>query len=114
MGIGFTVAANGKSADAATMLEELKKQTPPGVAVCAEPTGSRAPSCTEIMSNLGDRDAHSRIALGSFIAGGVLAVGTVGYAVLTPTRPTKTREMTVRAVPVIGTGIGGIVVIGTW
>ena len=113
LGIGFTVAANGKSDDAAAMLEELKRQQiPSGVAVCAEPTGGRASKCAALDDTLGDWGTATNVAIGSFIAGGALALGTAGIGVLTILDRAPASH--IQIAPVVGTASGGIIIIGLW
>jgi hypothetical protein len=115
MGIGFTVAANGKSADAAALRDQLVQETPADVAICAEPTGKRGPTCAEIRGKLADRETFTDVARGSFIAGGVLALATVGYAILTRTGSEKTtRATSVHVAPMVGRSSGGVLVVGAW
>jgi hypothetical protein len=109
IGVGFTVAANGKSSDAAAQLSRLG-----GDSACVGAVGARATECKEVRSGVESLETLSRAALGSFIAGGTLAVGAAGLALWTRMRPPQKQPATAFVMPVIGTGRGGAVIIGAW
>jgi tetratricopeptide (TPR) repeat protein len=113
LGIGFTLAAYGEQDDAAMLLRELQEITLIGTPVCPE-TVSRTPRCEEVQSRLVTSDRYVNIAIGSFVAGGVLAVGTVGVAIWTSTRPAKPSTSYVRFAPVVSATHTGLSAAGTW
>ena len=114
LGAVFTVIANGAASDA-------DDGTPPGdSSACLDP--AIATQCSELQSSLKKSDTFSNLAMGSFIAGGVLAIGTVAYVLFAPrgmlTTSTTTTgasgPVTVSATPVMGADGGGLFLKGTW
>jgi hypothetical protein len=108
-GTGLAVAAGGKRADA-----EALRTTLGGVATAC--TGNTSPNCTALLSDLRSRDAMSTAAVGSFVAGGVLAAATIGlgaWALVTP-RDEKNTVQSFRVAPMLGANGGGITVRGMW
>jgi hypothetical protein len=104
-GIGLTVAANAKGADALSLHNMLG----PSASACFG--GSVSSACQALENTAASRDTFSKAAVGAFVAGGALALATAGLGVWTATRPhDDARKVTVRVLP----GVGGATVIGQW
>jgi len=78
-GVGFHLASNAKSQDATATWEELRG---PGNdrGACLDPRN--AARCDDLRSAHDGRELFRGIAIGGYVAGGVLAVGTLVYAVM--------------------------------
>lgn len=109
-GIGFTVAANNKSAEADEIGARLGGRT-----TCT-PTSATAGSsdCKAVKSALTNQSTLSNAALAGFAVGGAFALATAGLGVWSLLTPQKENKVTVRAVPVAGAQGGGLSVVGTW
>ena len=105
-GVVFTVIANGKGDDAATMRGKLAKVQPNA---CGSTPAS--PDCPTLHGLWSEQASFSNAAAWSFIGAGVLGVATVGFALLGPKRSSKTE---IHAVPAVGSGTAGLVVHGAW
>jgi PEGA domain len=106
LGIGFTVAANGKGDDAASL------QQPGGTSGCfGRP---EAPGCADLFEAREDQSALSNAALASFVAGGAFALGTVGLAVWTWTGSGPSRQGGVHVGPAVSATHGGVLIRGLW
>lgn len=108
-GAGLTIAANGKSDEAG----ELRREVTPEVG-CRSPVPSLVGACQDLRSAVEARDALSNAALGMFIAGSAVALGTASYALWALSRPREQRGAVVRVTPVAGARGGGVVVRGAW
>ncbi|WP_170319878.1 PEGA domain-containing protein [Polyangium spumosum] len=76
-GIGLLVAGSGASSDAA----DLRKTLVPGD--CFGPTDpAKVASCTELQDRLETKDTFTNVGIPLLVAGGVIAAGTIVYAVL--------------------------------
>jgi hypothetical protein len=78
-GIGLIVAAGGKSAEAS----EVRQRLSPGD--CPGSTPTVRDRCSTLKGLLEDKDTFQNVGTGVLIAGGVIAAGTVAYA-LWPTK----------------------------
>jgi hypothetical protein len=109
-GIGLTVAGNGKQTDGGTIGATLG--TGP-VCVGAQATST---SCQSLKNDAASHDTLHKAALGSFIAGGVLAAATLGLGVWWATGPKDpaSPRSGIRVAPVVGRGEAGLNVIGAW
>jgi hypothetical protein len=106
-GIGLTIAANGKMDDAISLGAQVR-----GRSVCyGKPAGAVASTCDDLRTAVADNAAFSNAAMASFIASGVVALGTAGFGFFT-LRTKSTTE--VQVAPTVGAGHGGIVLTGTW
>jgi hypothetical protein len=108
-GVGLTVAANGKSSDADTIGARLG-----GPSTCTgTPATSVAMDCKAVKAALRSQSVLTDAAKGTFVAGGLLALATVGLAIWTSLGPTQKR-VGPRLVPLVGARQGGFTVVGTW
>ena len=105
LGIGFTVAANGKADDAVAL------QQPGGSSACL---GSMASACADLFAAREDQSALANAALVSWLVGGAFALGTAGLAVWTWTGSGSSRQSAVHMEPAISTTHGGVSVRGLW
>ena len=107
-GIGLTVAANGKSADADALGARL-----PGRSSCAgAPEAAVAADCKALRSTLTEQSTLRNAALVSFATGGALALVTAGLGVWKLKAPTRAGALQIT--PVLGSRDGGIIIGGTW
>jgi hypothetical protein len=109
VGTGLTVAGKGKQTDGAALLATLGTQPPCG--------GATSPTACQSIKNDGTtHDTLDKAALGTFVVGGALALATTGLAAWWATGPTDTasRRTSVRVVPMVGSGEGGVVITGAW
>lgn len=104
LGIGFTVAANGKADNAAAL------QQPGGESVCFG--GSPTPGCSDLSETLTAQSTLSNAAVVSFLLGGVFTLGTAGLGLWTVS--TSSHKAGVRAVPALSATHGGVTILGTW
>jgi hypothetical protein len=88
LGVGFTLKAGGADDDVTRLRQRIATQPGAGDhSYCSPPSGTPLPTeCGDLVDKLDERDSSRRIALGSFIAGGVLGVGTVVTYLLWPSR----------------------------
>jgi hypothetical protein len=109
MGIGFTVAANGKGSDASTLGAGL------GPSACFGAAASGA-TCTAVRSAVQDKSTLFDGAAVSFIGGGVFALAAGGLWFWSTTTPgaSSERKTAVHLVPVVGARDIGLTVIGAW
>jgi hypothetical protein len=107
-GAGLTVAANGKSADE----RSLGAQVGPSWACAGQPPASIANTCATLQSAGSSRVALSKAAVGSFVAGGVFALGTAGLALWRVSA--RGAPPPVRVAPTMGANGAGVVLEGTW
>jgi PEGA domain len=105
IGAGLTVAANGKGS-AADRAEAMLPNSGPQA-----PCATYMSACATIVDDRQAHDVLARGALGTFIAGGVLGVATLAYAVAALKRSAGTE---VKVVPVVGTDRAGVAVLGAW
>jgi hypothetical protein len=111
MGIGLTIAANAKRADA----DRLAAMLPPGGPVCTGvPAPSVATTCTALKDAAASRDALSKGAVAGYVIGGAfaLATGGLGLWAAKPQKGERTQTGSVRILPFAGAGGGGLVVMG--
>lgn len=110
-GAGLTVAANGKGSDISALQEQLWKggaQYP-----CA---GASTTSCGTLRDALASRDALSKGAVAGFVLGSAFALATTGMGLWLARTPKDEApaQPAVRVMPAVGSGEGGIVVVGAW
>jgi hypothetical protein len=105
LGVVFTVLANGKSSQAATLGTELGAHA--GVAACALTSAATSTDCGSLRSLLGRQTTFGNAAIGSFVAGGAVALGTGAYALW----PTLSG---VRLLPTAAERFGGMVFEGAF
>jgi hypothetical protein len=106
-GIGTTIASNGKSRDAAAERMTILKEG----GQCAKPPNAFVGSCVALKQTFRDLDTLANTARVAYVAAGVLAIGSVTYALLPAPRSVAGR---VKALPVVEVGGGGVVVVGAW
>jgi hypothetical protein len=109
VGAGLAAVASGKQADVNT----LGTKVGPGPVCSGTPGANNKTTCQTLATDAVGHDTLTRAALGSFIAGGALALTAAGLGVWAATGP-KDGKTSVRAVPVLGHGQAGVVVVGTW
>lgn len=110
VGVGLTVAANGKSAE----VERLSVIGDEDWLCNANaPRGPHA-ECPKLKSAVEARDRLSNAAMGVFIGAGVVALGTAGYAIWELRRHRTPRDTGVQVLPLAGPQGGGIAVRGAW
>ena len=109
VGAGLAGAANGKSGDADAIGARLS-----GRSTCASaPSTSVVMDCQAVKSALRGQSTLTDAARGSFVVGGLAALGAASLGVWTATAP-KQQKNSVRVAPLLGTTEGGLTVFGTW
>jgi hypothetical protein len=110
-GIGFTVAANGKNGDVASLAAKVE-----GRSTCyGQPPINIIDGCTALHEAVATRDTLSNAAVVGFGLGGLVALGTVGFSVWSWSRPgVGASGRVVQIVPTLGAGQRGATVVGTW
>lgn len=105
-GIVFTAVSNGKASDADTKLGDL--HTAGGARPCA--SGKLATDCAALASLNRSSDTFHNLAIVGYAAAGAVGIATLTYALL----PTKKEAPRVGATvaPLLGGGVGGIIVSG--
>lgn len=107
VGVGFTIAANAKDAEADDVLTEAAAMTPVGQRVC--PTG--APSaCARLDRLLQEKESLTGVAMAGYAVGGVAAVGAAILAIW-PVRVGE-RGGYVSVAPATGPGGGALLLTG--
>jgi hypothetical protein len=106
-GIGLTAAANAKGSTAI----ELGSKVGGRSGCVGEPAAGVADACADVRSARTDQTTFSNAAVVTFIAGGALALGTVGLGVWAS--KSKVAPV-VQAAPIVGARYGGVVVLGAW
>jgi hypothetical protein len=107
-GIGFTVAANGKSGAA----DSLEAKVPGRSACTGAPGVALSADCKTLKSTVSEQSTMRNAAFVGFAAGGAFALVAVGLGVWRLKTPATTGVLHVS--PVIGTREGGIVLGGAW
>lgn len=99
VGIMYTVQSNGADVRADELLRQVNRDSDPELvarhgACTADPPPS---ACSELASARDDAVRSRNIAIGSFVAGGVLGVATVGAYLFWPdeARPSMSKKLTV-------------------
>ena len=98
-GIGFWVAASGKTSDAEGIRANLKPGACPGT------EAGVIASCTSLKSTLQDHDTYFNVGTGMFVAGALLGAGTVAYVVTTKKRSSS---VGLQAIPVMTPTLAGV------
>ncbi|WP_437939880.1 PEGA domain-containing protein [Sorangium sp. So ce341] len=113
-GVVFTLVANAKASSARELHATIKgMNVNDGGVNCTNPAGTEQTQQCDRLSELVDgRDLFSNLALWSFVGGGAVAVGTLGYWLASPSTPPEKRH--VRVVPLVAPGGGGIVAGGVF
>jgi hypothetical protein len=92
VGVVYTVKANRASDEAAQYDAIARSKVDPAVAgqdnFCAPPPGMRPAECTDLENAVNERQRATNLAIGSYIAAGSFAVGTVATYFLWP-EPTR-------------------------
>jgi hypothetical protein len=116
LGVGMTVAANGKSSNADALGAKLS-----GSSACLQPAPGAAQTCNALSDALKAQDTFSNVAVGGFVVGGALALGTAGlfvYSLMKPSAPSDEgappASASIRVVPVVGGTHHGLSLVGTW
>jgi hypothetical protein len=115
IGIGFTAAANEKSSDADALGSALDSNF-----ACYQPTVPNVQTCAVLKGTLVDQGLYSRVAVTSFTAAGVFAVGAGALMLYASPklavsdgageRPTAQ----IRIVPVADSTQKGLLLVGAW
>ena len=112
VGIGFTLKANHLRDEAAGLLQEVEAEGDPGLAkvygVCG-PNATQPPTaCGTLNATVTERDHARNTATVAFVAGGVIAVGTAAYYLLSAPRKEATKSAGMQIVPWLGEGLRGL------
>jgi PEGA domain len=105
-GAALTVTANGKTDEITRLSARV-----PGRSACV---GAGAPStCMDLRTAAGSQDTLGNGAAVSFLVGGAFALATAGFGIWAATTPSKATA-SVRVVPVVAVGQGGVMISGAW
>lgn len=105
MSVGLSIAADGEADDARVAAQGL------GPSACDDPRRNTA-ACKALEDALYASDALTSGAVASFVVGGALMLGTIGFAAWNQWRARG--GPAVRAAPAIGMSGGGVIVAGSW
>lgn len=114
LGVGSIFVSNGY-ADNVIVERDAVRAARPGVAdrsLCYAPPASIASTCADLQADASARDTWASVSVGALIGGGVLALGTVAYAIFWPSPPAT--EPAIAAIPVVSQDGGGVQVIGSF
>jgi len=111
VGVGFTVAANGRAEEAGEELERAAAATPSGQIVCPI-GGPSSPACARIAALLAEKDRFSNAAVAGYVVGGIAAVAAAGFSIWPPGR--AGRGLEARVAPNVSLEGGGLLVKGTF
>lgn len=111
IGVGYSLDASSARSEADRLAEETARAgNPTDVArnaQCAPASGTPPAACAELQDNLAHANRSQDIALGSFIAGGVLAAGTLAAYFLWPKKDAGSEHARVRVAPWLDRRAGG-------
>jgi hypothetical protein len=111
IGIGYSLDASSARSEADGLAEQTARTGEPSdVAAkreCAPASGTPPAACAELRDTLDHANRSQNIALGSFIAGGVLAAGTVATYFLWPKGTSGSDHARVRVAPWVDKGSAG-------
>lgn len=111
-GVVFTLVANAKASSVRDQRAKIHAMDG-GAVNCADSADSgRVPQCGTLSALVDDRDLFSNLALWSFVGGGAVAAGTLGYWLASPSTASEKRH--VRFVPLVTRGGGGVVAGGVF
>jgi hypothetical protein len=111
-GVAFAFLA-GSSASAAA-IDRNALLGAYGSAPCASPSGQAATVCGELSSAVSSQTTYTNVAIGSFIAAGVLALGTGAYAVWPAGSKPRTATRGVHMEPLVTGDRRGLVAVGSF
>jgi hypothetical protein len=106
-GGALTAVANGKASDAASLDTKLGSS----VSVCTASTASTSANCSALHDAVAGKGTFSNAAAAGFVTGGVFALATVGLGVWVATSP---NAAPVRVTPLVGAGMGGVMIGRAW
>ena len=110
LGTAFVLKSNAASDDAQMALDQAVAASDPALdpsTVCG--VRNKPPACDRAVRSLDEKDRYRDVAVGSFIAGGVAAVGTAAAAWFWP-KPRQSMSIALRPMPSLsGTGAGALV-----
>jgi hypothetical protein len=117
IGAGLTAAANGKGTDAEALRASVGSSS-----ACYQPTLAQAQTCSDLSDALKSKDSLSNAAVGMFVVGGALAIGTAGlfvYSMMVPrpsdeTAAPKAAAASLRIIPIVDEANRGVMVVGAW
>jgi hypothetical protein len=101
-GIGLMVAAGSKKTEAITLRDSFKIDAPCNK---GNPQYVGDKACGDLLDKLKTKDTFQNVAVGAFVVGGVLAVGTVVYALL-PAK--KSTTVGVQVLPAVSPSFAGV------
>jgi hypothetical protein len=107
VGIGFTMAAYAKDAEAEQIRARFGAESP---TFCHNPTKERLQTCHNLDNAISTRDAYENVGRVGFVVGGAALAGTVLYYVLSSSigEPSEGTRIS----PVITASQGGLHVAG--
>jgi hypothetical protein len=106
-GVVFAIVSSVNASDAKALREGLIAKGDPALCLGQAPSQE----CTDADQHLAARDTFRDLAIWSFVAGGVVGVGTAVYAYVAP-RPKSVNQ--VRVLPAPTARGGGVVIAGEW
>lgn len=117
LGLGTHLASNGASSDAQSTWESLRALPQGGAGACHNPVNH--PECEKLRSSFDSKETLRGVAIGGYVVGGLLAVGTAAYALI-PTsklpnallKHGSTTGPSMRAFVSVAPGGGGAVIEG--
>lgn len=118
LGAGMLAASYGKLSQAAALRAEIGGIFGSQVGACHAPTGALVDLCHKLDATTDDAAIFQYVGVGSLIASGALAAGTVAYGLwprsAEPAGSKPAPSATVTALFVAGPGAAGVRIQGTW
>jgi serine/threonine-protein kinase len=117
VGAGFTIAANEKSSGADSLGSTFDTEF-----ACHQPTTTNAKACAELKETLVDQGLYSRVAVASFTAAGVFAVGAGALMLYAGIKQSGSPDdagrrsvaSSIKLVPVVDPTQKGLLMVGIW
>jgi hypothetical protein len=112
VGAWFAVSAGTMASVAAGNRSAITGSYGPGA--CASPSGQAAIVCGELSSAVSSQTTYTNVAIGSFIAAGVLALGTGAYAVWPEGDKARRATRRVHLEPLVTSDRRGLAAVGSF
>jgi hypothetical protein len=114
LGVGFTLAANGKASELVTLRDELQQMTPSGALICEPLTPANSARCADLEAASRKVDTFDGVALAGFIGGAALAAGTAAFVVWTRLSSQKVKPPSALVIPTLNASSAGATLTGSF
>jgi hypothetical protein len=114
LGAAFAILSKVKSDQADQTLQGIEAKTSNNPNACAGSSPPFAGDCNTLYDQRRGHDTFANAAIGTFVAAGVVGVGTLVYVFAFPPAPAPVKAGQARVIPVVGPGAGALVVKGAF